>query len=86
MSSIDMTPAGTAWCAHGDRKRSAVVLIHGLGLTLGTWDDHVDALAEHYYVVRYDLAGHGQSALPARPPDLRLYAEQLVALLDHLGI
>lgn len=86
MSEFHRTPGGTAWCEHGDAGAHPIVLVHGLGLTLGTWDDHVAALAAHYRVIRYDLAGHGQSAAPALKPDLTLYAEQLVELLDHLGV
>jgi pimeloyl-ACP methyl ester carboxylesterase len=39
-----------------------VVLIHGLTLDLRQWDAQVDALAEHYRVIRYDVIGHGRSS------------------------
>ncbi len=86
MSALHRTPGGTAWCEHGNPGAHPIVLVHGLGLTLGTWDDHIAALSADYRVIRYDLAGHGASAVPARKPDLRLYAEQIVELLDHLAI
>ncbi|MEM9603585.1 MAG: alpha/beta fold hydrolase [Pseudomonadota bacterium] len=86
MSALSRTPGGTAWCEHGDPKARPLVLIHGLGLTLGTWDGHVDALASQYRVIRYDLAGHGASDAPARKPDLALYAAQLIELMDTLSI
>lgn len=86
VSDLAMTPAGTAWCAHGDLSAPPVVLVHGLGLTCDTWEGHLEALSARYRVIRYDLAGHGRSAAPSRKPDLTLYSEQLVELLDHLGI
>ena len=61
-----------------------LVLIHGFGLDTRMWDGQFDTLAERNRVVRYDVRGFGQSALPtdesfAHPDDLK-------ALLEHLGI
>ena len=39
-----------------------VVLIHGLTLDLRQWNAQVDALAEKYQVIRYDVIGHGKSS------------------------
>ena len=61
-----------------------LVLIHGLGLSMRTWDDFIPALAASYRVVLYDLCGHGQSALPSKTPSLRLLADQLHEVLTHL--
>ena len=42
--------------------------------------------AAHYRVLTYDLCGHGESALPQEMPSLTVLSNQLVALLDELGI
>ncbi len=63
-----------------------VVLVHGLGLTRATWDDFVPALAQSYRVLSYDLCGHGESALPQETPSLTVLSDQLLALLNELGI
>lgn len=63
----------------------SLVLIHGFTLDTRMWDDQFEAFSKHYRVVRYDLRGYGQSALPA----LRVgysHADDLKALLDHLGV
>jgi 3-oxoadipate enol-lactonase len=39
-----------------------VVLIHGLTFDLSMWDAQMDALTEHYQVIRYDAVGHGRSS------------------------
>src|SRR5437763_236777 len=39
-----------------------VVLTHGLGSDLEYWAPHVDALAAHHRVLRWDLRGAGRSA------------------------
>lgn len=63
-----------------------VVLIHGVGARLENWDGVADRLRPHFRVLRYDLRGHGQSARVPGPYSLPLFAGDLRALLDHLGI
>lgn len=38
-----------------------VVLVHGLGLSAGSWGEVPERLAEEHRVVAYDLRGHAQS-------------------------
>ncbi len=78
------SPQGTSFELHGPRGAPLVVLVHGLGLTRATWDDHVPALADRFRVLTYDLCGHGQSALPDRTPSLTVLSDQLRGLLDHI--
>lgn len=63
-----------------------ILLVHGLGLSRATWDSHLDALAQRHRVIRYDLFGHGESVNPPRTADLTLFSEQIVQLLDEIGI
>jgi pimeloyl-ACP methyl ester carboxylesterase len=70
----------------GDR---ALVLIHGLLMNRRMYEPVAPLLAERgNRVICVDLLGHGESD---QPDDLRLYsmplfARQVTALLDHLGI
>jgi pimeloyl-ACP methyl ester carboxylesterase len=64
----------------------AVVLIHGVGARLENWDGVAEILAKHFMVLRYDLRGHGQSTRVPGPYSLPLFADDLRALLDHVGI
>ena len=78
---------GTAYDLIGPEGAPVVALIHGLGLARGvTWDGIAPALAERYRVLAYDLAGHGESAAPAARPSLTLFSEQLIRLMDALGV
>jgi len=63
-----------------------VVLIHGVGARLETWDGVSERLARDFQVVRYDLRGHGQSTRLPGPYSLSLFADDLRALLDHVGL
>jgi pimeloyl-ACP methyl ester carboxylesterase len=74
--------------AYGDGGR-VLVLVHGLLMNRGMYGPIGPALARNgNRVICVDLLGHGGSD---RPEDLRLYsmplfARQVVALLDHLGL
>lgn len=64
----------------------AVALIHGLGLNRRMWQWQLPALVPHFSVLSYDLLGHGESARPTRVPDLTLFSEQLLRIMDSLGV
>ena len=61
-----------------------LVLIHGAALDIRMWDDQFEPFTRHYQVIRYDMRGYGQSALPTTSS----YApvDDLMALLHHLGL
>lgn len=63
-----------------------VVLSGSLGATHAMWDPQVPALAQHFRVVRYDTRGHGGSPVPAGPYSIDDLADDLLGLLDHLGV
>lgn len=65
---------------------AAVVLIHGVGANLRSWDKVAERLSERFRVVRADLRGHGDSARITEPFSLEGFAEDTVALLEHLGL
>jgi len=43
----------------GPRDAPALVMIHGFGSSLHTWEPWAAALADDYRVIRFDLPGHG---------------------------
>lgn len=71
---------------NGPADAPVVVLSNSLGSTLQMWDAQLDALAERFRVVRYDTRGHGRSPVPAGPYTIDDLADDVVALLDRLGI
>jgi pimeloyl-ACP methyl ester carboxylesterase len=80
------TAAGTSFDITGQVGAPVLVLIHGLGLTRTTWEDFVPVLVQDYRVVTYDLCGHGDSLMPPVKPSLTALSDQLLALLDTLGL
>ncbi len=81
----DRRPNGTAFEDQGGGG-PAVVLVHGFGLNRGMWRWQRAALSARYRLITYDLFGHGESAPPPGPPDLALFSEQLLGLLDRLSL
>jgi 3-oxoadipate enol-lactonase len=63
-----------------------VILSCSLGTDRSMWDPQTSALVGRNLVVRYDLRGHGQSPAPAGPYAISDLGEDLLALMDRLGI
>ena len=63
-----------------------MILLHG-GLGSGEMFGPVlPALAANHQVIVVDLQGHGRTADIDRPMDVRLMADDIAALIDHLGL
>ena len=63
-----------------------VILSCSLGTDRSMWDPQTPALAQRNRVVRYDLRGHGSSPAPRGPYAISDLGEDLLALMDRLGI
>jgi pimeloyl-ACP methyl ester carboxylesterase len=63
-----------------------LILLHG-GLGSGEmFGPILPALADHHQVILVDLQGHGRTADIDRPIETRLMADDIAALIDHLGL
>lgn len=63
-----------------------IVLIHGVGLDLGMWDELVHLLVDRFELIRYDMLGHGATPLCTPDPDLDTYVSQLHGVLQDQGL
>ena len=70
----------------GKKGAQVVVLSHSLSSSLLMWNPQMDALNPYFQVLRYDIRGHGGSDAPPGAYTLELLAEDVVKLLDALGI
>jgi 3-oxoadipate enol-lactonase/4-carboxymuconolactone decarboxylase len=70
----------------GPSGAPALLLVHSLGTCLAVWDEQTAALSRSFRVVRADLRGHGLSEVTAGPYSVADLAEDMLALLDILGI
>ncbi len=70
----------------GKKGAQVVVLSHSLSSSLLMWNPQMDALNPYFQVLRYDTRGHGASDAPSGAYTLELLGEDVIKLLDALGI
>lgn len=64
-----------------------IVLIHGTGASLHTWNGWVDALKQERRVIRFDLPGFGLTGPePENNYTIERYTDYVIALLDKLKV
>jgi pimeloyl-ACP methyl ester carboxylesterase len=64
-----------------------LVLIHGFPLCRKMWRPQAEGLAKAgCRVITPDLRGFGESGLPSGTVSMDIYADDIVALMDHVGI
>ncbi len=78
---VHIRDEGPANAAH------TIVLIHGTGASLHTWDGWSHTLSEHYRVIRFDLPAFG---LTGPEPDnnytIERYVDVVIKVLDALNV
>lgn len=75
---------GTRLHYHISGTGEPLVFVHGLGSSSQDWARQVDAFADRYRVITFDVRGHGQSDKPEGPYSIPLFAEDTAALLRAL--
>ncbi len=76
----------TRYELEGPASAPVVTLSHSLAANLHLWNAQAAALRDRYRVLRYDVRGHGGSAVPPPPYTLEQMADDLHGLLQALGI
>jgi 3-carboxy-cis,cis-muconate cycloisomerase len=79
-------PVRLARTVDGQGDGPTIVLAGSLGSTLAMWEALVALLGGRFRVVRCDLRGHGDSPTPPAPYVIDDLGDDLVALLDDLGL
>ncbi len=63
-----------------------MILLHGGLASSEMFGPILPTLADHHQVIAVDLQGHGRTADIDRPIELGLIADDIAALIDHLGL
>lgn len=74
------------YAAAGPEDAPVVVLGNSLGTDLSMWQPQVEVLSRTHRVITFDPRGHGASPVPPPPYAISDLGEDVVALLDHLGV
>ena len=70
----------------GKQSAPVVMLSHSLGSSLVMWHSQMEILEPYFMVLAHDTRGHGKSEAPKGPYTLELLGEDVIGLLDALGI
>ena len=70
----------------GPDEGPVLVLSHTLATSRAMWRRQIPHLARRYRVVSYDMRGHGESAAPDYPYSLEMLSEDVIGVLDSLGV
>lgn len=70
----------------GPANAPAIIFIHAFPFNRSMWAAQIKALEASHRVITYDLRGHGESAYGDTPFCMQQFADDLVALMDALGI
>jgi pimeloyl-ACP methyl ester carboxylesterase len=70
----------------GERNRSTLLMIHGLGDEADTWRHVFLPLAENYHTLALDLPGFGRSGKPEVDYTPQFMMETIIEFLDQLEI
>jgi 3-oxoadipate enol-lactonase len=77
---------GTQLAYHDVGQGLPLLLVHAFPLNSTMWAPQIAALSDRFRVIAPDLRGFGVSQFGTTPASLAIYADDLAALLDHLGI
>lgn len=74
----------------GDKSKPAILLVHGIGQSYVSWENQLGApLTDEFYVVAFDLRGHGNSGKPWNADayqDYRNWAGDVQRVIAATGI
>ena len=84
MPRIKTNNVETYYEIHGDGI--ALVLIPGIGACHKLWQPQIEAFSKHFKVIIYDVRGHGASSGYNEKYSIQLFASDLKALLESVGI
>lgn len=86
MQFMDLNGVRIACEEAGGGDKTPVVFVHGWTADMHRWDMPFTELSKERRVVRFDLRGHGQSEKPVEKYTIQQFADDLLAVMDRLGI
>lgn len=75
-----------AFTATGATDAPVVLLGGSIGSSRAMWEAITPALAQRYRVIAFDHRGHGESPVPSGPYEMDDLADDVIELMDSLGI
>jgi 2-hydroxy-6-oxonona-2,4-dienedioate hydrolase len=76
----------TRYLHAGDDSKPLLLMLHGISGHAEAYVRNLASHAEHFNVYAIDFIGHGYSNKPEHPLEIKHYLEQVLEILDHLGV
>jgi len=70
----------------GAHDAPALIFVHGFPFNRSMWQSQMAEFSEGWRVIAFDVRGHGESEAGEKPFSIGLFAEDLIGLMDALGI
>lgn len=70
----------------GPRTGIPIIFIHGFPFSKEIWKPQVEVLKNKFYVICYDVRGHGKSDVGDGQYTIEYFVDDLIGLLNHLRI
>lgn len=86
MAFIDANGTTFHYQMDGPAGRPVLIFSSSLGTNFAMWDPQIPALSQKFRVLRYDMRGHGRSAVTPGPYSIEGLARDVLGLLDALKI
>jgi len=77
---------GVKLCYEISGEGYPLFLIHGFGAKKESWIAQIPVLSKHYKVISVDNRGAGKSERPEAEYTMEVFADDINALMEHLGI
>jgi len=70
----------------GNPDALPIILVHGMTLDHKIWIPQIEFLKNNYRLIAYDVRGHGKTDVAEGQYTYKMFAEDHIALMDHLEI
>ena len=86
MPKVEVNGARLYYTLSGAEEGPVLMMSNSLGTTLEMWQPQLAALGSCFRILRYDMRGHGKSDVTEGACSIGTLGQDVVALLDELGI
>lgn len=76
----------TRYLHAGTSDKPTLFMLHGITGHAEAYARNLAAHSEHFNVYAIDFIGHGYSSKPEHPLEIKHYIEQVLAIMDELGV
>ncbi len=83
---VFLNGANINYVEFGNRDRMPVTFLHGFPFSHEMWTGQLEVVGESHRAIAYDIRGHGQSDVLDGQYTVEGHVDDLIALLDHLGV